>query len=78
MPRPRRSSRAQYRQKEPTRVRHDIFTRRRHCRRCHWAICATPGDANVDARVDADDYTVLDRSFAMQFARAVWTDADFD
>jgi probable HAF family extracellular repeat protein len=36
------------------------------------------GDANLDGRVDADDYALLDRSFAKSLPDAHWTDGDFN
>lgn len=36
------------------------------------------GDANMDGVVNADDYALIDRSFAKQLASAYWTDGDFN
>jgi hypothetical protein len=36
------------------------------------------GDANLDGRVDADDYALLDRAYASSLPNAHWTDGDFN
>lgn len=36
------------------------------------------GDANLDGKINADDYALLDRSFARSQANAHWTDGDFN
>lgn len=36
------------------------------------------GDANLDGRVDADDYALLDRGFGRQVVGAGWVDGDFN
>jgi hypothetical protein len=38
----------------------------------------TPGDANLDGTVNADDYALLDRSFARSLSDAHWQDGDFN
>jgi hypothetical protein len=36
------------------------------------------GDANLDGALSADDYAIIDRSYARAPADAYWTDGDFD
>jgi hypothetical protein len=36
------------------------------------------GDANLNGKVDPDDYALLDRSFAQHLPDAHWTDGDFN
>ncbi|HZZ45044.1 MAG TPA: dockerin type I domain-containing protein [Tepidisphaeraceae bacterium] len=36
------------------------------------------GDANLDGKINADDYALLDRSFAKHLADPHWTDGDFN
>lgn len=37
-----------------------------------------PGDANLDGKINADDYALLDRSYAQSLASAHWQDGDFN
>jgi hypothetical protein len=36
------------------------------------------GDANLDGRLNGDDYTLLDRALAKHLSDAHWTDGDFN
>ncbi|HZZ43493.1 MAG TPA: aspartyl protease family protein [Tepidisphaeraceae bacterium] len=36
------------------------------------------GDANLDGKINADDYALLDRSFAKSLTSAYWQDGDFN
>jgi hypothetical protein len=41
-------------------------------------ITTLPGDANLDGKINADDYTLLDRSFAQNLPNPHWTNGDFN
>ena len=41
-------------------------------------VLAYIGDANLDRKVDADDYALLDRSYARSATNALWADGDFN
>jgi hypothetical protein len=36
------------------------------------------GDANLDGKINADDYALIDRGFAKSVTNAHWTDGDFN
>ncbi|HZZ42211.1 MAG TPA: dockerin type I repeat-containing protein [Tepidisphaeraceae bacterium] len=41
-------------------------------------LSTLPGDANLDGKINADDYALLDKNYAKQISNPRWTNGDFN